>query len=509
MAPLLVSDLMTSPAVTTSGGEPLGEAAARMHAAHVGSVVVVESTRPVGIVTERDLLRVVASHEDLSRLEVREVMTPSPDTITASTEVGVALGRMVERGFRHLPVLDDADSLVGVVGARDLMRVVKVPAPEGGPIDVPRGLKGVVVAETEVGDVRGSEGFFHYRQYSAVELAEKRSFEDVWFLLFEGRLPTGKERRSFREEIVSLRALPSRVAEILPGVARDTGQEQSLSTLASILLLVASEDRMRSVIDIDHAARRRDALRLCALAPVVLCAIHRYRHGLAPIEPGDGSLAYEYLRMLTGDEPAPERVRAIEQYLISTVDHGFNASTFTARVIASTGADVGSAIAGALGALSGPLHVGAPIRALDALDEIGDPANAGRWAREQVAAGGRIMGFGHAVYRTEDPRSRLLKEVAAKLGGQRIQQAIEVEERVVAALQELKPGRDLYANVEFYAGVVMESCGVPRPMFTPTFATSRMIGWSANILEQAAANKIIRPSARYVGPPPPQEVPRG
>jgi citrate synthase len=210
---------------------------------------------------------------------------------------------------------------------------------------------------------------------------------------------------------------------------------------------------------------------------------------------------------VTGSEPSPEAARAVEQYMISTVDHGFNASTFTARVIASTGADLFSCIGGALGALSGPLHGGAPSRALDLLDAIGRAERADAYLRDRVLAGERIMGFGHPVYRTEDPRSRLLKAIAQRLGGDLVDLAVAVEQRVVDVLAELKPGRELYANVEYYAGVVMHLCGLPREMFTPTFAASRVVGWCANVLEQAADSKIIRPAARYVGPPPPQPVP--
>jgi citrate synthase len=197
----------------------------------------------------------------------------------------------------------------------------------------------------------------------------------------------------------------------------------------------------------------------------------------------------------------------VEQYQISTIDHGFNASTFTARVVTSTGADLGSAMVAALGSLSGPLHGGAPSRALDMLDAIGTPDRTEAWIRNAVERGERIMGFGHRVFKTDDPRSLLLRRVAERLGGDKAAFATQVEQTVVDVLAELKPGRHLYANVEFYAGVVMDRCGLPRELFTPTFASSRVIGWCANMLEQAADNRIIRPSADYVGPPPPQPVP--
>ena len=213
--------------------------------------------------------------------------------------------------------------------------------------------------------------------------------------------------------------------------------------------------------------------------------------------------------MLTGEVPTPEHARAIEQYMILTIDHGFNASTFTARVVTSTGADLGAAIVAAIGALSGPLHGGAPSRALDMLDAIGTPDRADAYIRHAVENGERIMGFGHRVYKTEDPRSLLLRGVTERLGGPLVEFSESVERTVVEVLAELKPGRQLYANVEFYAGVVMHTCGIPREMFTPTFAAGRTIGWCTHVMEQAAHNRLIRPAARYVGPPPPQPVPAG
>ncbi len=168
---------------------------------------------------------------------------------------------------------------------------------------------------------------------------------------------------------------------------------------------------------------------------------------------------------------------------------------------------MGAAVVGAIGALSGPLHGGAPSRALDLLDAIATPDRAHDWIRDAVVRGERIMGFGHAVYKTDDPRSIMLRDVAQGLGGPRVDFAVRVEKIIVDTLAEVKPGRQLYANVEFYAGVVMEAAGLAPELFTPTFAVSRMIGWCANVLEQATDNRIIRPSARYVGPPPPQPVP--
>ena len=376
------------------------------------------------------------------------------------------------------------------------------------PIDVPRGLKGVIVTETSVGDVRGAEGFYHYREFSAVELAATRGFEDVWHLMFHGTLPDAGEYAAFRARTAALRHLPAEVTDALPAIARATALSGPLAGLRTALSLTGAAAGFRPLYDLDPERRKADALAACAAVPTLLTALHRLGQGLEPVEPRDDlPYAANYLYMLTGEEPDPVHARAVEQYLISTVDHGFNASTFTARVIASTGADLAACLVGAIGALSGPLHGGAPSRALDTLDAIGTPDRIDGWLREHVLAGDRIMGFGHPVYTTEDPRSRMLKGIARTFGGDLVDFAVQVEERAEAILAELKPGRNLHINVEFFAGVVMELCGLPRDMFTPTFAAARAVGWSANILEQAEDSKIIRPLARYVGPPPARPVP--
>ncbi|WP_035848064.1 citrate/2-methylcitrate synthase [Kitasatospora azatica] len=375
-------------------------------------------------------------------------------------------------------------------------------------IEVPRGLKGVVVTETRLSDVRGLEGFYHYRQYSAIDLAQQRSLEDVWHLMLLGELPDAAQLSAFRARTAPLRRLPDGLRPLLPALAAATARSGPLAGLGAALSIAAADRGVRPLYDTAPEQRIEDALFATALVPTILTALHRLQQGEQPVEPrADLTYAANYLYMLTGREPEPAQARAIEQYLIATVDHGFNASTFTSRVIASTGADLVACLLGGLGALSGPLHGGAPSRALDTLDEIGTPDRIDDWIRAHVLAGDRIMGFGHPVYRTEDPRSRMLRTVAEGFGGELIEFAVTVEQRVEAILAELKPGRELHTNVEFYAGVVMHLCGLPREMFTPTFAAARAIGWSANILEQAADSKIIRPAARYVGPPAPQPVP--
>jgi citrate synthase len=370
-------------------------------------------------------------------------------------------------------------------------------------IEVPAGLKGVAVAETAVGDVRGGEGFYHYRQYDASALARQHTFEEAWYLLHAGQLPGPGQLAEFTRVTARHRALPPRVAVALPAVAGLVSADRPLQSLRAAYELVALDQRLGSWLDISPAELKDQAVATSAVFPTLVAALYRLSRGEQPVEPrADLGHAANYLFMLDGKEPDPARARALETYLTSTIDHGFNASTFTGRVITSSGADLGSAVIGALGALSGPLHGGAPSRVLDMLDDIGTPDRADAWIRAALARGEVIMGFGHPVYRTTDPRDTMLRQVAEELGSDRLPLAKAVEDSALAAFAELKPGVPLNANVELFAAVVLEAAGLPRELFTPTFAVSRVVGWTAHIVEQAANNKIIRPSARYTGPAP-------
>ncbi len=376
-----------------------------------------------------------------------------------------------------------------------------------GGAEAPAGLEGVVVAHTQIGDVRGLEGFYHYRQYDAIELNRRRSLEDVWYLMFRGHLPGKAERDEFGREIAAHRALPDDLVPFLSLVAA-TEPFDPMTALRTAISFAAQRAGFRSWLDISEEQLYDNAMQISAQTPVLLAALYRLRGGQQPVPPDpELSVAGNYLYMLSGQRPDPQRVWALERYLVSTIDHGFNASTFTARVIASTGADIGSAVTGAIGSLSGPLHGGAPSRVLEMLDDIGSPDRAEAWVRAAVGRGDRIMGFGHRVYKGKDPRSALMREVASTLGGPTAEFAMAVEDTIVRVLAEEKPGRALNANVEFYAGVVMDACGIPRELFTPTFASSRVIGWCAHVLEQVSGNRLIRPSARYDGQAPPQPVP--
>jgi len=370
-------------------------------------------------------------------------------------------------------------------------------------IEVPRGLKGVAAAETRIGDVRGGEGFYHYGAYNATRLARERTLEEAWFLVRTGRLPDAAELAEFKQSVAAHRAIPQDVVATLPTAARLASGEQPLEALRAAYELFTLAKRYRPWLDLDAESLDGQALETAAVFAPIVVALHRLARGEEPIAArADLGHAANYLYMLEDREPSPERVRALEAYLISTIDHGFNASTFTARVVASTGADVGSAVIAAIGALSGPLHGGAPSRVLDMLDAIGDPAGAEAWLRAALERGEKLMGFGHPVYRTTDPRNVMLKEVAADLGSDRLEFAAHVEETAERLLRERRPDHPLYANVEFYASIVLDAIGLPRELFTPTFAVSRVIGWTAHIVEQTRNNAILRPSARYVGPEP-------
>jgi citrate synthase len=368
-------------------------------------------------------------------------------------------------------------------------------------MDVPPGLAGVAVAETTVGDVRGEEGFYHYRQYDACELARTSSFEAVWQLLIDGALPTGEsDGAAFAAEVAARRTLPAALAPVIVGLAPLGAPD---AELRSAIAALGAALGLRPIGDLSPADRRADAIAVAAALPTATAALYRRRRGEQPVPP-DPSLPVvaDFLRQLHGTDPDPVAVRALEQYLISTIDHGFNASTFTARVVASTAADTGAAVVAAMGALSGPRHGGAPSRVLDLFDAVGTPDRVAAYVRAEMDAGRRIPGFGHAVYRTNDPRSQLLQEAATRIGGPRAELAGQVEGIVVAELARRYPERRLVTNVEFWASVVLEQAGVPRPLFTSTFAVARVVGWTANILEQADDSKIIRPAARYIGPEP-------
>jgi citrate synthase len=375
------------------------------------------------------------------------------------------------------------------------------------PFEAAPGLAGVSVARTEVSDVLGRKGFYHYRGYNAVDIARRGRVEDAWHLLLRGELPTATQREEFARQTAALRQLPDGIAQMLPAVAR-LGRPGSLESLRSAVSVTGQAMGCKPWTDQTAEETAEQAVRFAAVMPTLAAQLFRLASGQPPVPPrADLGYSENYLYMITGKEPDDRSRYAVERYLMLTIDHGFNNSTFTSRVIASSGADIGAVVTGALGALSGPFHGGAPARVFDMLDAIGSPDNAEAWLRRAINNGDKLMGFGHRIYKTVDPRSELLHEVARELHSERVEFAELVEKTAVELLAELKPGRELYANVEFYAGVVLEAAGLPREMFSATFACSRVIGWMANVLEQIQDNRIFRPLARYAGPDAPREFP--
>jgi citrate synthase len=366
-----------------------------------------------------------------------------------------------------------------------------------------------VVTETRLSDVDGERGRLVIGGVPVEELAPQARFEEVLHLLWHDRFPTEDEHDALRETLAAQRHLPSPTMTLLRAAAA-----QRVPAMDALRMAVATLGASVPA-EAPFAARLRDAIGLVARFPTIVAAYNRLREGCEPITPdSDMGHAANYLYMLSGTAAHPEVVRALETYLNTVVDHGMNASTFTARVIASTRSDMVSALVGAVGALKGPLHGGAPGPALDMVFEIQARAALSRrsiadvaeeWVRGAVSSGARIMGFGHRVYKVRDPRAEVLGVAATRLftrtGDPRLyDDARRVEEIVLRVLHELKPGRRLETNVEFYTALVLHGIGFGTELFAPTFAVARAGGWTAHVLEQAAEDRLIRPSAAYVGP---------
>jgi citrate synthase len=355
------------------------------------------------------------------------------------------------------------------------------------------GLEGVVAAETELSHVDGNAGVLILRGHSVEQLAPRAGVEDVCHLFWHGKLPGSSERKRMHARLYEGRA---RAHALLPRLGDALDAPNAMDALRAATAHLA-EDPHTDV----------PALLTGALA-VFTAAHHRRRTGKEPIAPSpDHSHAADYLAMLHGSEPDPALVRALETYLITVCDHGMNASTFAARVVASTGSDMVSAVVAALGALKGPLHGGAPGPVLDMLDAIGEPENAGRWLRDELVAGRRIMGMGHRIYRVRDPRAAVLERAVRALAGHahehgRLALAHAVENKAGELLDASHPERKLRANVEFFTAVLLEAVGLDRRLFTATFAVGRVVGWCGHVIEQRSKGRLIRPASRYVGPMP-------
>jgi len=357
------------------------------------------------------------------------------------------------------------------------------------------GLEGIVAAETRLSMVDGEAGELIIAGFPVAELAAHATFEETVHLLWYGDLPEDEQRKRFAADLAGRRALPAAALDLLAAAARE-----NIDVMDALRLAAGTASLLASADDMD-AARN-----LLAISPTIVAAYWRLLRGEALLAPRtDLGHAANYLYMLTGEQPSAERVRGLETYLNTVVDHGLNASTFTARVIASTGSDFVSAIVGAIGALKGPLHGGAPGPALDMVFEIGDASRAEAVLRRKIEAGEKLMGFGHRVYKVRDPRADVLAAAAERMftrgGDMKLYDlARAVEREALRLLEEYKPGRRLQTNVEFYTALLLHGLGLEVPLFTPTFAISRTAGWLAHCFEQRQAKRIIRPQSVYTGP---------
>jgi citrate synthase len=358
------------------------------------------------------------------------------------------------------------------------------------------GLEGIVAAATETSLVDGKNGRLVYRGYDIDDLAEHSTYEEVAYLVWYGSLPTAGQLTELEHSLAIQRELPKEIERLIGEAPRTAHPMDVLRTAVSALGMYDPDEK-----DNSREANLRKAIRLTAQVPTVVAYFERLRSGEEVVPPRrSGNLATNLLHMLTGSEPDPEMARVLDVCLILHTEHGLNASTFSARVTASTLSDMHSAITSAIGTLKGPLHGGANERVMETLLKIGDPARAEEMVNQMLADHERIMGFGHRVYKTEDPRATILRRHSEALGKRTGDSRwYEISRGVEKAMRADKP--DLYPNVDFYSASVYHMMGIPTDQFTPIFAISRMAGWAAQLLEQYANNRLIRPESEYIGPP--------
>jgi len=358
-----------------------------------------------------------------------------------------------------------------------------------------KGLKGVVAADSAICKVDGAAGHLIYRGYSIHDLAESSSFEEVSYLLLRGDLPDREELARFSRLLAEYRRLPPQVSGFLKSLPRDMLPMSALRSAVSVAGLYDAQAEAG-----DAKSQYETALKLIAGMATLVAAIHRLRLGKEPLEPKpELGHSANFMYLLNGRVPSADEARAMDLILILHAEHGFNASTFAARVISATLSDWYSVISGAIGALKGPLHGGANTEVIKTLMEIGEVADVAGYVEQVRARKGKFMGFGHAVYQVEDPRARHLKELSRRLGIEKGETrwydiSIELEKQVQAAIQK-------HCNVDFYSASLQHYMGIPAELFTCIFAASRISGWCAHVLEQWHDNKIIRPSSNYIGPP--------
>jgi citrate synthase len=357
-----------------------------------------------------------------------------------------------------------------------------------------KGLEGVVANQSAICYVFGEEGRLIYRGYDIHDLADHSTFEETAYLLLQGDLPTRPQLKAFGEAIKADQKLPKVVQRIIKDAPLTANPMNVLRTAVSASVFVDPDKG-----DDSPAAEYRKAVRLIAQLPTMVAQFHRLRSGQKPLAPRRGmNLAANCLYMLSGTVPDAAATKALDVALILHADHELNASTFAARVIAATLADMHGAVTGALAALAGPLHGGANTEVMKMLLEIGTPDRAEAWVRAALAQKKKIMGFGHRVYRTEDPRAAHLRRMSEELGRKAGQPQWYAIQQIIEDVMRREKG--LYCNVDFYSASMYYVMGIPLDLYTPIFAISRMSGWCAHVLEQHADNRLIRPRAEYVGP---------
>jgi len=362
------------------------------------------------------------------------------------------------------------------------------------------GLEDVTVAQTRLSSIDGEEGALLISGYPVEDIAPNATYEEELYLLLHDSLPNAEELRDFRADLARRRSIPDEVASVVRRAARE-GRPAMDALRMGLAAVTLSTD----LGDPSAAEAEDEALRVVAAMPTIVAAYWRFRQGADPVSPRtELGHAANYLYMLRGEEPSQSAVRGLETYLNTVVDHGLNASTFAARTVVSTEADLVSAATAAVGALKGPLHGGAPGPVLKMIQEAHDRGNCEEVVRARLDAGERLMGFGHRVYRARDPRADVLSAAAeqfyAGAGRENVfETARELEAVGSRLLAERKPDRRLETNVEFYTAVLLHGIGLPAELFSPTFAVSRAGGWVAHALEQKRNNRLVRPVARYDG----------
>lgn len=361
-----------------------------------------------------------------------------------------------------------------------------------------KGLQGVVAAESRISLVDGAAGILSYGGYGIEDLAENTTFEEVCHLLWYGGLPTASQLDSLRARLADGLTVPVEVFDIVRAIAHG----HPMASLRTAMSALSAFDPDAEDMSVEAADRK--AVRLTAQSITLTAAIERIRNGLDPVPPRrDLSLAANLLFMLRGEEPDALEERIIDASLILHAEHGMNASTFAARVTGGTMADMHSAVASAIGTLKGPLHGGANEQVMRMLLEVDTPEHAADWVRATLADGRKVMGFGHRVYRTLDPRAPILKRLAEQLtAGAGEKRWLLISEQIQATMREEmdRRGRQVYPNVDFFSASVYYTLGIPLDLFTNLFACARMAGWTAHIIEQLQDNRLIRPESTYIGP---------